>query len=207
MENINDLNGGEEKIQEPVEEITPQESKDTPEIETPVENEKKGGKSFFGKKQTKEEKLKEHLKKVEAEKMELNDKFLRLFSEFDNYKKRTNKEKLDLIATASEKVIIGLLPIIDDFERAIQYNQKVEDIATVKEGFELIYNKMSALLKRFEIEEIPAMGETFNTDYHEAITHFPAQSEEMKGKVMDVTEKGYKIKDKVIRFSKVIVAN
>ena len=95
----------------------------------------------------------------------------------------------------------------NDFERAIQYNQKVEDIATVKEGFELIYNKMSALLKRFEIEEIPAMGETFNTDYHEAITHFPAQSEEMKGKVMDVTEKGYKIKDKVIRFSKVIVAN
>lgn len=207
MENINDLNGGEEMSQDPVEETTPQESTVESEVESPSENEKKGGKSFFSKKPSKEEKLKEQLDKVETEKMELNDKFLRLFSEFDNYKKRTNKEKLDLISTASERVIIGLLPIIDDFERAIQYNQKVEDIATVKEGFELIYNKMSALLKRFEIEEIPAMGEVFNTDFHEAITHFPAPSDEMKGKVMDVTEKGYKIKEKVIRFSKVIVAN
>jgi len=207
MENINDVNGGEEINQEPVETTTTQDTTATSDVETPLENEKKGGKSFFSKKPSKEEKLKEQLEKVEAEKMELNDKFLRLFSEFDNYKKRTNKEKLDLIATASERVIIGLLPIIDDFERAIQYNQNVEEIATVKEGFELIYNKMSALLKRFEIEEIPAMGEVFNTDFHEAITHFPAPSEEMKGKVMDVTEKGYKIKDKVIRFSKVIVAN
>lgn len=207
MENINDLNVGEENTNDPIEETTPQESTVAPELETPSENEKKSGKSFFGKKQSKEDKLKEQLDKVEAEKMELNDKFLRLFSEFDNYKKRTNKEKLDLISTASERVITGLLPIIDDFERAIQYNQNVDEIATVKEGFELIYNKLNALLKRFEIEEIPAMGEVFNTDFHEAITHFPAPSEEMKGKVMDVTEKGYKIKDKVIRFSKVIVAN
>ena len=112
-----------------------------------------------------------------------------------------------MIGTASEKVIISLLPIIDDYERAIQFNQNVEDINAVKEGFELIYNKLKSVLKRFEVEEIAAMGEPFNTDFHEAITHFPAPSEDLKGKVMDVTEKGYKIKDKVIRFSKVVVAN
>jgi molecular chaperone GrpE len=141
------------------------------------------------------------------EKAELNDRFLRFYSEFENYKKRTNKEKIDLIATASEKVILGLLPVIDDFERAIQHNQNIEDITVLKEGFELIYNKLLALLKRFEVEEIIALGETFDTDLHEAITHLPSQSEDDKGKIMDVTQKGYKLKDKVIRFAKVVVAN
>jgi len=144
---------------------------------------------------------------LSAEKAELNDRFLRLYSEFENYKKRTNKEKTDLIATASEKVISGLLPVVDDFERAIQHNQNIEEITVLKEGFELIYNKLLTLLKRFEVEEIIALGETFDTDLHEAITHFPAQNEEEKGKVMDVTQKGYKLKDKVIRFAKVVVAN
>jgi molecular chaperone GrpE len=175
--------------------------------EEPAENEKKGNKSFFGKKPSKEDKLKEQVEKLEKEKQELNDKFLRLFSEFDNYKKRTNKEKIDLIGTASEKVIVALLPVVDDFERAIQYNQNVEDLTALKDGFELIYNKLKSILTRFEVEEIQSMGEVFNTDFHEAITHFPAPSEDMKGKVMDVTEKGYKMKEKVIRFSKVIVAN
>jgi len=175
--------------------------------EEPVENEKKGNKSFFGKKPSKEDKLKEQVEKLEKEKQELNDKFLRLFSEFDNYKKRTNKEKIDLIGTASEKVIVALLPVVDDFERAIQYNQKVDEVNTLKDGFEIIYNKLKSILTRFEVEEIQSMGEVFNTDFHEAITHFPAPSEDMKGKVMDVTEKGYKMKEKVIRFSKVIVAN
>lgn len=183
------------------------ETLDNSEIENSSETEKKGSKSFFGKKQSKEDKLKEQLEKIELEKNELNDKFLRLFSEFDNYKKRTNKEKIDLIATASEKVILSLLPIIDDFERAIQYNQNIEDISIVKEGFELIYNKIKDLLKRYDVEEIIAIGESFNTDFHEAITHFPSPSEEMKGKVIDVSQKGYKLKEKVIRFSKVVVAN
>jgi molecular chaperone GrpE len=141
------------------------------------------------------------------EKEELNDRFLRLFSEFENYKKRTNKEKIDLVATASEKVILGLLPIVDDYERAMKHNQNVEDIAVLNEGFELIYNKLLALLKRFEVEEINAVGETFNTDLHEAVTHLPSQNEEGTGKIMEVTEKGYKLKDKVIRYSKVVVAN
>jgi len=149
----------------------------------------------------------EQIEILTSEKAELNDRFLRLYSEFENYKKRTNKEKIDLIATASEKVILGLLPVIDDFERAIQHNQNIEEVTVLKEGFELIYNKLLALLKRFEVAEIVASGETFDTDLHEAITHFPAQTEEDKGKIMEVTQKGYKLKDKVIRFVKVVVAN
>lgn len=169
--------------------------------------EKKKEKSFFGRNKSKEDELKKQLEEADVNYKELNDRFLRLYSEFDNYKKRTNKEKLDLLSTASEKVIVGLLPVIDDFERAIAANEKVEDMAAIKEGFVLIYNKLLQLLKRFDVEEINAKGEAFNTDYHEAVTHFPAQNEEDKGKVMDVTEKGYKIKDKVIRYSKVVVAN
>ena len=155
----------------------------------------------------KETEKNEQLETLIAEKEELNDRFLRLYSEFENYKKRTNKEKIDLIATASEKVILGLLPIVDDFERAIAQNEKIEDVSVLKEGFELIYNKLLALLKRFEVEEIIAMNETFDTDLHEAVSHLPAQSEEEKGKIMDVTQKGYKLKDKVIRFAKVVVTN
>ena len=168
---------------------------------------KNKNRSFFGKKKSEEEELKKQLEEADVKYKELNDRFLRLYSEFDNYKKRTNKEKLDLLSTASEKVIVGLLPVIDDFERAIAANEKAEDVTAIKEGFVLIYNKLLQLLKRFDVEEIAAKGEEFNTDYHEAITHFPAQNEEDKGKVMDVTEKGYKIKDKVIRYSKVVVAN
>lgn len=169
--------------------------------------EKKKNRSFFGRKKSEEEELKKQLEEAEIKYKELNDRFLRLYSEFDNYKKRTNKEKLELLSTASEKVIVGLLPVIDDFERAIAANEKSEEVTAIKEGFVLIYNKLQQLLKRFDVEEIKAKGEDFNTDYHEAITHFPAQKEEDKGKVMDVTEKGYKIKDKVIRYSKVVVAN
>ena len=170
--------------------------------------EKKKNRSFFGRKKSEEdEKLKKELEELDVKYKELNDRFLRLYSEFDNYKKRTNKEKLELLSTASEKVILGLLPVVDDFERAISANEKSEDLSSIKEGFVLIYNKLQQLLKRFDVEEISAKGEEFNTDYHEAVTHFPAQKEEDKGKVMDVTEKGYKIKDKVIRYSKVVVAN
>ena len=154
-----------------------------------------------------EEELATQVEKLVAEKEELNDRFLRLYSEFENFKKRTHKEKLDLIATASEKVLLALLPVIDDFERAIKQNQNVEDVTALKEGFELIYNKFMALMKRFEVEEIIAVGETFDTDLHEAVTHFPAQNEDDKGKIIEVTEKGYKLKDKVIRFAKVVVAN
>ena len=173
------------------------------------ENTDKNRKSIFSRKKDKEKsKLQEkeaEIEKLKAEKAELNDRFLRLFSEFDNYKKRVSKEKLDLISTASEKVIVSILPIIDDFERAIAANEKADNIDSIKEGFNLIYNKLLQMMKRFDVEEIQAKGEDFNTDFHEAVTHFPAQKEEDKGKVIDVTEKGYKLKDKVIRYAKVVV--
>ena len=149
--------------------------------------------------------LEKEIEQLKTEKAELNDRFLRLFSEFDNYKKRVSKEKLDLIATASEKVLVSLLPVVDDFERAIAANEKADNIDSIKEGFNLIYNKLLQMMKRFDVEEIQAKGEEFNTDFHEAVTHFPAQKEEDKGKVIDVTEKGYKLKDKVIRYAKVVV--
>lgn len=172
---------------------------------------KEKGRSFFGKKNDKlkeeNEKLKAKLEELENAQKELNDRFLRLFSEFDNYKKRTAKERLELIGTASEEVIVNLLPVIDDFERAIAANKNVEDIQSVKDGFELIYQKLLQVLKRFSVEEIAAKGEVFDAELHNAIAHIPAQNEEDKGKVMDVTEKGYKMKEKVIRFPKVVVAN
>ena len=174
-------------------------------------NGKEKGKSFFGKKNDKlkeeNDKLKAKVEELEKAKVELNDRFLRLFSEFDNYKKRTAKERLDLIETASEKVIVSLLPVVDDFERAIAANKNVDDIQSVKDGFELIYQKLLQMLKHASVEEIVAKGEAFDADLHNAIAHIPAQNEEEKGKVVDVTEKGYKLKDKVIRYPKVVVAN
>lgn len=197
----------EEKVQNP--EVKEEVQENTDNLSEKEENTDKNKKGFFGKKKDKEkEKIQElqaEIEKLNAEKAELNDRFLRLFSEFDNYKKRVSKEKLDLISTASEKVIVSILPIIDDFERAITANEKADNIDSIKEGFNLIYNKLLQMMKRFDVEEIQAKGEEFNTDYHEAVTHFPAQNEEDKGKVIDVTEKGYKLKDKVIRYAKVVV--
>lgn len=197
----------EEQVQEP--ELNVEEQENTDNLSEKEENTDKNKKGFFGKKKDKEkEKIQElqaEIEKLNAEKAELNDRFLRLFSEFDNYKKRVSKEKLDLISTASEKVIVSILPIIDDFERAITANEKADNIDSIKEGFNLIYNKLLQMMKHFDVEEIQAKGEEFNTDYHEAVTHFPAQNEEDKGKVIDVTEKGYKLKDKVIRYAKVVV--
>lgn len=137
----------------------------------------------------------------------LNDKFLRLFSDFDNYRKRTNAEKLDLIKTASRDVIEGMLPVLDDFERAIQamkdHNTDEESI----KGVELIYNKMFGFLKQQGLTPMNSMGTEFNTDYHEAITEIPAPSEDLKGKVVDVVQKGYLLGDKIIRYAKVVIGS
>lgn len=174
-----------------------------------TDNRKTGKKNMFVKKESREkvekQELKTQVEQLIQEKAELNDKFLRLFSEFDNYRKRVNQEKLALVNTASEKVIVNLLPVIDDFERAIAANEKSDDLNAIKNGFNLIYNKLLQLLKHFGVQEIEAKGTVFNTDYHEAVTHIPADKEEDRGKVVDVTEKGYILKDKVIRFSKVVV--
>lgn len=207
MENNQEEMTQEEQVQNP--EVKEEVQENTDNLSEKEEDTDKNKKNIFSRKRDKDkgkvQELEAELEKLKAEKAELNDRFLRLFSEFDNYKKRVSKEKLDLIATASEKVIVNLLPVIDDFERAIAANEKVEDINTIKEGFNLIYNKLIQMMKRFDVEEIQAKGEEFNTDFHEAVTHFPAQNEEDKGKVIDVTEKGYKLKDKVIRYAKVVV--
>jgi molecular chaperone GrpE len=129
-----------------------------------------------------------------------------LYSEFDNYIKRTQKEKLDIIKNASESIILQLLPTIDDMERAIMFNDKTEvSDVSVKEGLVLIFQKLKNMLKQKGLEEIKTKDETFNTDFHEAITTVPAEKEEDKGKILEEIQKGYKLNDKVIRFSKVVI--
>lgn len=136
---------------------------------------------------------------------ELNDKNLRLMAEFDNYRKRTLKEKADLIKHAGERIFIDMLPLIDDFERALDAMESTDDVTAVKEGVDLIYNKFIGFLEANGVKSIPTENEDFDVDVHEAITTFPAQSEEQKGKIIDCTTKGYTLNDKVIRFAKVVV--
>lgn len=136
---------------------------------------------------------------------ELNDKYIRIHAEFDNYRKRTNKEKIDIIGSANAGVLKDLLPVMDDFDRAIQNNETSEDIDGVKEGFKLIYNKFKSTLEAKGLKPMNSIGETFDVEIHEAIANVPAPSEEQKGKVIDAVEKGYCLNDKVIRFAKVVV--
>jgi molecular chaperone GrpE len=138
---------------------------------------------------------------------ELNDKYLRLFSEFDNYRKRTNKERIELIDTASIDLILELLPVLDDFDRAIQLHDGDADPKVVSsfEGSRLIYSKLKNLLMRRGLEPMKSVGETFDTDFHEAVTNIPAPSPDLVGKVVDEIQKGYMLKGKVIRFARVVV--
>ncbi|MES2591671.1 MAG: nucleotide exchange factor GrpE [Bacteroidota bacterium] len=138
---------------------------------------------------------------------ELNDKYLRLYSEFDNFRRRTAKEKVELIQTAGENVFKTLLPVVDDFERAIKSNAEITDVKTVTDGVNLIYNKLKNTLSQKGLEEMKSTGEAFNTDLHEAITNVPAPSDDLKGKVVEELEKGYTLNGKVIRFAKVVIGN
>lgn len=142
---------------------------------------------------------------IEDKMKELNDKYLRLYSDFDNFRKRTMKEKADLISSASSGVVKDLLPVMDDFERAIQSNQTSEDLEGLKEGFLLIYNKMKNILTSKGLKPMESKGLPFDADLHEAVTNIPAPSEEEKGKVVDEIEKGYYLNEKVIRYAKVVV--
>jgi len=136
---------------------------------------------------------------------ELNDKNLRLMAEFDNYRKRTLKERIDLLKTASEKVLVDMLPLVDDFERGLKVMETSQDVQAVKDGVELIYSKFISFLLQNGVKPIPTENEVFDTQFHEAITTFPAPSEDMKGKIIDCAAKGYTMNDKVIRFAKVVV--
>jgi molecular chaperone GrpE len=148
---------------------------------------------------TEEEKLKFRLS-------ELNEKFLRLYAEFDNYKKRTSAERFDLIKTAGKDVIVSLLPVLDDFDRALHVMDNANDIDAVKEGVQLVKQKFSKTLEQRGLKEMECLGNDFNSDIQEAITSMPVD-EDKKGKVVEVIEKGYMLNDKVIRFAKVIVGN
>jgi molecular chaperone GrpE len=138
---------------------------------------------------------------------ELNDKYLRLYSDFDNFRKRTAKEKIELIQSGGEDVFKSMLPVLDDFERAIKSNADITDVEAIKEGFNLIFNKFKNILTQKGLAEMKSAGEPFNTDLHEAITNIPAPSEDLKGKVVDELEKGYTLNGKVIRFAKVVIGN
>ena len=136
---------------------------------------------------------------------ELNDRFLRLYAEFDNYRKRTNKEKVDIITNANAGVLADLLPVMDDFERAILNNQQADNLEVVKEGFQLISNKFKAILEAKGLKQMQAKGTAFDSELHEAIANIPVPSKKEVGKVIDDVEKGYYLNDKVIRFAKVVV--
>ncbi len=132
------------------------------------------------------------------------EKYLRLYSEFENFRRRTTKERLEWMQTASKDLMVEMLPIVDDMERAIKSMQQAENNSAV-EGMELIYKKMYSTLEKKGLKPMNAQGETFDPEIHEAVTQFEAPSEDMKGKVIDVLEKGYFLNDKVIRFAKVVV--
>ncbi len=163
------------------------------------------------KKETKKEKAHKHtkaeeqLEKTELELLELKDRHIRLQAEFDNYRKRTLKERMELLKTASESLLVSILPVIDDFDRAMQTLDMDEDENHVKAGVKLIYSKFQEFLKQNGVKEIEAKEQDFDTDLHEAITKIPAPTDELKGKIVDVVQKGYFLNDKVIRFSKVVI--
>lgn len=140
---------------------------------------------------------------------ELNDKYLRLYSEYDNYRKRTLKEKTEMSKTASEDVIKSMLPVLDDFERALSAFEKLEDKtqSSLVEGVTLIYNKFKNILQQKGLKVINSIGEPFDVDFHDALTTIPAPSEDLKGKIVDEIEKGYLLSEKVIRHAKVVVGS
>ena len=187
-----DLNTDNQKSAEDVEAVASEkEEQELPVEELPVLDEK--------------QLLEVKVAELESANKEMTDKYLRLSAEFDNYRKRTLRERMELTKTAAESVMLNILPVTDDFERAMQSIEAGMDFEATKEGILLIYNKFKEFNKQNGITEIEAAGKPFNTDLHEALTKIPAPSEDMKGKIVDVIQKGYCLNDKVIRFAKVVV--
>jgi len=173
--------------------------------ESEEEKESKEEKGPEGSKESEEVKEeKDPMEELQGKYNELNDKYIRLYSEYDNYRRRTAGEKIEMMKTAAEGTIVSLLPILDDFERALPTMEKSED-KTNYEGALLIYSKLRKTLEQRGLEEIDANGADFNTDEHEALTQIPAPDDSQKSKVLDVIQKGYKLNGKVIRFARVVV--
>ncbi len=147
----------------------------------------------------------ERIASLEAQLEKEKKEYVFLMAEFDNFRKRTLKDKAEIIKNGAESAMRNILPIIDDFDRALQATATSEDVAAVREGVELIYNKFIKYLESNGVKEMTTTGETFDADIHEAVTTFPAPSEEMKGKIIDTVQKGYSINDKVLRHAKVVV--
>ena len=181
------------------EELNVEETKDTAE-EQPQDDQAEEAAPL-----THEEQLEKELEDAQAVIEEQKDKYLRLSAEFDNYRKRTMKEKAELILNGGEKSISSILPVIDDFERAIKTMETAKDVKAVKEGVELIYNKFMAVMAQNGVKVIETKDQPLDTDYHEAIAVIPAPSEEQKGKILDCVQTGYTLNDKVLRHAKVVV--
>lgn len=150
---------------------------------------------------------KDVLSELQAKYDELNDKYLRLYSDFDNFRRRTAKERIELLKSGGEDIFKVLLPVLDDFERAMKNMDTAQDVPSVKQGVELIYHKMTKELGNKGLKPMDAIGQPFDPDFHEALTQIPAPSDDMKNKVVDEMEKGYFLNDKVIRFAKVVVGS
>jgi len=144
-------------------------------------------------------------KDTEAKLAELQDRYLRLSAEFDNYRRRTLKERMEMTRSAGQDILVGLLPVMDDFDRAVSLMEVSPECKAIKDGVDLIYGKMKEFLKKNGVKEIDALDKDFDTDLHEAITKIPATDKKKKGKVVDVIQKGYYLNDKIIRYSKVVV--
>ena len=203
------MNSEEKKTEEMknVEEETAEKNMEQPAAEEkqPVEGEAQQKAEEPEKELTPEEKLQAEVEKLQAEQEEMKDKYLRLSAEFDNYRKRTMKEKAELILNGGEKAFKAILPVIDDMERALATMQKATDVDAVKEGVDLIYNKFIQILGQNGVHAIDTKEKELDTDFHDAIAIIDAPSEELKGKILDCVETGYTLNDKVIRHAKVVV--
>ena len=191
-----------ENTQKDIEMEVPQ-TQETQEAEKVEKKEKK----IFQKKEkkSKTDELEAKIAELEEKVAKDKDDYIRLMAEFDNYRRRTSQEKLELISTASTETIKGLLPVLDDCERALAVLKESKDSEAAKEGTELIYNKLMTYLKSKGLAVIEAAGQPFDTDLHEAVAQFPVQEDDKKGKVFDVVQTGYTLNGKVIRFAKVVV--
>lgn len=189
-------------------EVILEETQDNITVEEQTEDQKETGKNeepTHTKMKSKKDKNEVLLQELGEKLAEITDKHLRLQAEFDNFRKRTMKEKAELIKSGGESVLVKILPVVDDFERALILLKDLNDEDAGKKGTQLIYNKFSEFLKQSNIKEIEAINQDFNVDLHEAITKIPAPDESLKGKVVDVVQKGYTLNDKVIRFAKVVI--
>jgi len=192
-----------------VEVIAEEVKQDTPiteeaKVEAP-EKEEVVKETTSNKKKSRKEKKVSELEELGFKLADIQDKHLRLQAEFDNFRRRTMKEKIDLIKNGGESVLINILPVIDDFERALDSLKDVADDDAGKQGTALIYNKFEEFLKQNNVKEIDALHQVFDVDMHEALTKIPASEEKLKGKVVDVIQKGYLLNEKVIRFAKVVI--